>query len=644
MVLVEDSDHYQPISWDDAFTLIAEQLRATHPDRAVFYTSGRTSNEAAYSYQLLARSYGTNNLPDCSNMCHESSGLALGRTIGIGKGSVQLDDFGQADLILVVGQNPGTNHPRMLSALAEAKRKGARIVGINPLPEAGLFRFRDPQTMSGLVKGGVELADDYLQIKLGGDLALFQALGHLLITAEDDAPGTVVDAAFVRDHTDGFAAYAEARRRIDWAAIHEATGLPHEQVERLALQLAGSKATIICWAMGLTQHKHSVPTLQELVNLQLIRGMIGKPGAGLCPVRGHSNVQGDRTMGIWELMPEWFLAAVDSEHGITAPRKPGYDTVGTLNAMAAGEIDVFVGLGGNFVSATPDTVATEAAMRRVGLTVQISTKPNRSHLVHGRVGLILPTLGRTDRDDRHPGGPQFVTVEDSMSVVHSSRGRLAPVSDRLLSEPVIVCRLARAVLGPDHPVDWEAMAADYDVIRGHVSRTIPGFTDYTERARGKNGFVLPHPPRDSRSFRTRLGKALLTVNELSWPRVPAGCLLLQTIRSHDQYNTTIYGLDDRYRGISEARRVVLVNPTDLAELGLFDRQLVDVVSQWPTPTGVEHRRASGFRVVAYPTAPGCAAAYYPEANVLIPTNSVADQSRTPTSKAVVVRFEPAPPE
>jgi formate dehydrogenase major subunit len=641
MVIREGSDNYEPISWDDAFALIGRQLRATSPSRAAFYTSGRTSNEAAYTYQLMARAYGTNNLPDCSNMCHESSGTALSRTIGIGKGSVSLADIHVADLILVVGQNPGTNHPRMLSALTEAKANGARIVAVNPLPEAGLFRFRDPQTLTGLVKGGTELADDFLQIKLGGDLALFQALGHLLIAAEDAAPGTVVDTDFVASSTEGYQAYAAARRLIDWDSITEATGLPREQIEQLAMHLASSKATIICWAMGLTQHKHSVPTLQEVVNLLLIRGMIGKPGAGVCPVRGHSNVQGDRTMGIWELMPESFLAALDAEHGIAAPRPHGFDTVDTLNAMAAGEIDVFIGLGGNFVSATPDSAATEASMSRVGLTVQISTKPNRSHLVHGKVGVILPTLGRSDRDDGHPGGAQFVSVEDSMSVVHSSRGRLAPVSDRLLAEPVIVCRMARALLGAEHPVDWEAMAADYDVIRDHISRVVPGFQQYNERVRVKEGFVLPHPPRDSRSFATASGKAQITVNELSWPRVPEGRLLLQTMRSHDQYNTTIYGLDDRYRGISQARRVVLVSPADITALGLVDRQLVDVVSEFDTPAGTEYRRAANFRVISYPTAQGNAAAYYPEANVLVPTNSVADESGTPTSKAVVIKLEAA---
>ena len=641
MVVRPGSDHYTPISWDDAFDLIAEELRAAGPDRSVFYTSGRTSNEAAFVYQLLARSFGTNNLPDCSNMCHESSGSALTESIGIGKGSVSLADIGRADLLLVVGQNPGTNHPRMLSALAEAKRNGARIVAINPLPEAGLFSFKDPQTVRGMVGGGVDLAEDFLQIKLGGDLALFQALGHLLVTADDADPGSAVDREFIASSTSGYEEYAAARRTIDWSAIDAATGLPRRQIEDLARRLRDSRATIICWAMGLTQHKHSVPTLRELTNVLLIRGMIGKPGAGVCPVRGHSNVQGDRTMGIWERPPAPFLDALDAEFGISSPREHGFDTVRTLREMRAGRVDVFMGMGGNFVSATPDTATTEAALRRCSLTVQVSTKLNRSHLVHGRTAIILPTLGRSDRDDGHRSGAQFVSVEDSMSVVHSSRGRLDPVSDHLVAETVLVCRLARRLLGPEHGVEWEAMADDYDVIRDHIARVIPGFADYNARVRTKDGFVLPHPPRDSRTFNTPDGRARLTVNELSWPQVPAGRLLLQTIRSHDQYNTTIYGLDDRYRGISQARRVVLVDPDDLLELGLADRQLVDVVSEWPDdPTGVTERRAERFRIVSYPTARGCAAAYFPEANVLVPTDSVADVSGTPTSKSVVVRLEP----
>ena len=641
MVLREGDEHYTPISWDASFALIAAHLNATTPDRAIFYTSGRTSNEAAFLYQLLVRSYGSSNLPDCSNMCHESSGSALTEAIGIGKGSVSLADIHEADLVLVVGQNPGTNHPRMLTALSETKHNGGHIVAVNPLPEAGLFNFRDPQTVAGVIGGGTELADDFLQIKIGGDLALFQALGHLLVTAEDQAPGSVLDTDFVRKSTNGYEEYATARRSIDWDEIDAATGLERAQIEQLAQRLIASERTIICWAMGLTQHKNSVPTLKELTNLLLIRGMIGKPGAGVCPVRGHSNVQGDRTMGIWEKMPEKFLSALDAEFGITSPRTHGFDTVDALRAMGRGNVDVFVGMGGNFASATPDTAATENALRSIGLTVQISTKLNRSHLVHGRTALILPTLGRSDLDDAHPGGAQFVSVEDSMSAVHPSRGRLDPVSDELLAEPVIICRLARVLLGTGHPVAWEAMAADYDVIRDHVSRVIPGFEDYNRRIRTKNGFVLPHPPRDTRTFSTPSGRAEITVNELTYPKVPAGRLLLQTLRSHDQYNTTIYGLDDRYRGISDARRVVMINPADLAAFGLVDRQMVNVISEWPTADGITERVAENFRVVAYPTTKkGSAAAYYPEANVLIPTDSVADTSGTPTSKSVIVRLQP----
>ncbi|MBM9467609.1 FdhF/YdeP family oxidoreductase [Nakamurella leprariae] len=645
MMLEPGSDHYRPISWDEAFGLVATALRATTADRSVFYTSGRTSNEAAFLYQLFVRCLGTNNLPDCSNMCHESSGSALSQTIGIGKGSVSLEDIHEADLVLVMGQNPGTNHPRMLTALTHTKQRGGRVVAVNPLPEAGLLNFRDPQTVSGLLRGGTDLADDFLQIRLGGDLALLQAVGHLLVTRHADT----LDRDFIAAHTRGFEAYAAARATIDWAEIEAATGLPRTRIEALAEQMASSQRTIICWAMGLTQHKHSVPTLRELVDVLLLRGMIGKPGAGVCPVRGHSNVQGDRTMGIYEKPPASFLDALEREFalpeaGVSLPREHGYDVVEALQAMGRGEVDVFVAMGGNFIGATPDTTATEAAMRSVGLTVQISTKLNRSHLVHGTVGLILPTLGRSDADTDHPGGAQFVSVEDSMSAVHASRGRLTPVSEQLLAEPVIVARLAQAVLGDDHPVDWAEMAADYDVIRDHIAGVLPDFADYNTRVRHRGGFVLPHPPRDSRTFSTASGRAEFTVNELTWLRVPPGRLLLQTLRSHDQYNTTIYGLDDRYRGIANARRVVLVNPDDLAELGLAERESVDVVSEWTAADGtVTERRGEQFTVVGYPTPRGCAAAYYPEANVLIPTDSVADESNTPTSKSVVIRLESRSP-
>ncbi|WP_436495141.1 FdhF/YdeP family oxidoreductase [Actinokineospora sp. HUAS TT18] len=630
MVLRDGATHYEPITWDGAFALIADQLRAlSTPDEAVFYTSGRTSNEAAFLYQLFARSFGTNNLPDCSNMCHESSGAALNQTIGVGKGSVSLADFERAALILVVGQNPGTNHPRMLSALESAKRAGAKIVAVNPLPEAGLMRFKNPQKPSGVLGKGTELADEFLQIRLGGDQALFQAIGHLLLAWD------ALDHEFIEASTHGFAEYAASVRDLDWADVLHATGLPREQIEKVARMVADSPATITCWAMGLTQHKHSVPSIREITNVSLLRGMVGKPGAGLCPVRGHSNVQGDRTMGIWEKMPERFMAALETEFGITVPREHGHDTVAAIRAMRDGKARVFMAVGGNFAAATPDTAVTEAALRSCELTVQVSTKLNRSHVAHGRVALILPARGRTERDTQ-AGGDQFVTVEDSMSVVHRSRGRLEPASPELRSEVDIICGLAQAVFGT-HPVPWGEFAADYNLVRDRISRVVPGCESYNAKVREPDGFVLPHPPRDSREFPgTATGKANFTANPLTVIRVPEGRLLLQTLRSHDQYNTTIYGLDDRYRGIKDARRVVLVNPDDLAALGLADGAMVDLVSEWSDG----ERRAPSFRVVAYSTARGCAAAYFPEANALVPLDSTAETSGTPTSKSIVVRLEP----
>ncbi|MFK0007093.1 FdhF/YdeP family oxidoreductase [Paenarthrobacter sp. NPDC090520] len=634
-VVIRPGDtHYSPISWTDAFALIGEHINASTPDRCVFYTSGRTANETAFMYQLFARSLGTNNLPDCSNMCHESSGSALNPTIGIGKGTVSLEDLHQAELVLVVGQNPGTNHPRMLSALSDCKRNGGKVVAVNPLPEAGLLNFKDPQSLNGVIGGGTTIADEFLQIKVGGDLALFQALGHLLLEEEKRNPGTVVDKSFIGKQTEGFENYARARSVLDWEETERATGLSREEIIKVAGMMAASKGTIICWALGLTQQPHSVDTLKEIINLLLLQGNFGKPGAGACPVRGHSNVQGDRTMGIWEKPKEPFLEALDKEFGFRMPRDHGYDSVETQHALEKGEVDVFVSMGGNFAAAGSDTNALEAGLKTAGLTVHISTKPNRAHVVHGRTSLILPTLGRTDTDDKHPKGRQFLSVEDSMSVIHKTQGRLEPVSEHLLSEPVIVARMAQATFGDDHEVDWRAMAEDYDVIRDHISRVIPGFEDFNARVRTKNGFVLPNPPRDTRTFATDIGKARFSVSPLEYLEAPAGHLILQTVRSHDQYNTTFYGLDDRYRGVSEARRVILVHEDDIKELGFQDRDLVDVIS---TFAGTE-RRANKFRLIAYPTAKGCAAAYFPEANALVHRELVARESNTPGYKAMTVRF------
>ncbi|MBQ0988387.1 FdhF/YdeP family oxidoreductase [Streptomyces sp. F63] len=650
MYLPEGATHYEPVPWERAFDIIAEELRALRsPDEAVFYTSGRTSNEAAFLYQLFAREFGTNNLPDCSNLCHESSGSALTETLGVGKGSVLLDDLHRADLIIVAGQNPGTNHPRMLTALEDAKAAGARIITVNPLPEAGMERFRNPQTARGLTGRGTPLTDLFLQIRIGGDQALFRALSRLLLEADDAAdhgapaasPGgpAPVDHAFVREHTHGFEEFATAARSADWDGILNATGLDRSDIDAALRMVLGARSIIVCWAMGLTQHKHSVPTIREIVNFLLLRGNIGRPGAGVCPVRGHSNVQGDRTMGIFERPAPAFLDALEREFGFAPPRHHGYDVVRSIRALRDGTAKVFFAMGGNFVSASPDTDVTEAAMRRARLTVHVSTKLNRSHVVTGARALILPTLGRTERDHQ-ASGEQFVTVEDSMGMVHASRGRLEPASPHLLSEPAIVCRLARRVLGDRSRTPWEAFERDYRLIRDRISRVVPGFDDFESKVARPGGFTLPHAPRDDRRFPTATGKANFTAAPLTHPRVPEGRLLLQTLRSHDQYNTTIYGLDDRYRGIKGGRRVVLVHPDDARALGFPDGSYADLVGEWTDGT---ERRAPGFRVVHYPTARGCAAAYYPETNVLVPLDATADTSNTPASKSVVIRLEPTPP-
>ncbi|MET8619669.1 FdhF/YdeP family oxidoreductase [Streptomyces albidoflavus] len=636
MVKRPGATHYEPVGWDEAFGILADELRSlASPDEALFYTSGRLNNEAAFLLQLFARAYGTNNLPDCSNMCHESSGSALGETLGIGKGSVSLDDIHEADLVFVVGQNPGTNHPRMLSALEETKRNGGQVVAVNTLPEAGLMRFKHPQKARGVIGRGTEIADQFLHIRAGGDLALFQALNLLLLEAEDEAPGTVLDHAFIASDTTGFEAFAEHARKTRWEDVLEATGLTREEIEEVHRRVLAGRKVIVCWAMGLTQQKHGVPSIREIVNFLLLRGSIGRPGAGVCPVRGHSNVQGDRTMGVWERMPREFLDALGREFSFTPPAHHGLDAVDSIRAMRDGRASFFLGVAGNFVRATPDSEVTEAALRRCRLTAQISTKLNRSHTVCGETALILPTLGRSDRDVQE-GGLQFYTVEDSMSEVHASRGRLAPASPHLLSEVAIISRLARRTLGDEPAIPWEEFERDYGTIRDRISRVVPGFEEFNARVDRPGGFTLPNPVNEG-VYPTPSGKAVFTRNEFTMLRAPEGHLILQTLRSHDQWNTVPYAMNDRYRGIHNARRVVLVNPADLAALGLADRDLVDLVGVWEDG---RERRAPAFRVVSYPTSPGSAAAYYPETNVLVPLDSVADISNCPTSKGVVVRLEP----
>ncbi|MEU7077622.1 FdhF/YdeP family oxidoreductase [Streptomyces sp. NPDC046409] len=636
MVKRPGADHYEPISWHDALGLLADELRSLDsPDEAVFYTSGRVSNEAAFLLQLFARAFGTNNLPDCSNMCHESSGFALHETLGTGKGTVSLDDLHHADLILVVGQNPGTNHPRQLSALEEAKRNGARVIAVNALPEAGLLRFRNPQKARGIIGRGVPIADQFLQIRSGGDLALFQGLNRLLLEAEDARPGTVLDQDFIRSDTSGYEEFSRHARTVAWEDVLAATGLTRGEIEKVRDEVLRSERVVVCWAMGVTQHRHGVPTIREIVNFLLLRGNLGKAGAGACPVRGHSNVQGDRTMGVWEQMPDSFLDALREEFGFEPPRAHGFDSVNAIRAMGEGRVKVFVGVAGNFVRAAPDSDVTEDAMRRCRLTVHVSTKLNRSHTVCGETALILPTLGRTERDIQATG-EQFVTVENSMSEVHSSHGRLEPASKVLLSEVAILCRLAARTLDARASIPWAEFEADYGTIRNRIARIVPGLHDFNRRVARPGGIRLPNPVNEG-VYGTATGKAMFTRNAWQMLHAPDGHLVLQSLRSHDQWNTVPYTDDDRYRGIHGSRRVVLVNPRDVTRLGLAPGQKVDLVSVW---AGGADRRAEDFTVVPYPTALGCAAAYYPETNVLLPLDSVAESSNQPTAKGMVVRLEP----
>jgi molybdopterin-dependent oxidoreductase alpha subunit len=624
MLLRRGATHYEPVSWDSAFELLSAELNSlNYPDQAIFYTSGRTSNEAAFLYQLFVRQFGTNNLPDCSNMCHESSGTALGETIGIGKGTVTLEDFDLADAIFVIGQNPGTNHPRMLSALQRAKRRGCKLVHINPLPEVGMTRFKHPQEIRGLFGRGTELADLFLQVRINGDVALLQGISKVVLAHE------AFDRGFIEKHTTGFEDFARALEKVSWEKIVEQSGVSRGLIEAAHIFMA-SERTIFCWAMGLTQHRNAVANIQEIVNLMLLRGQIGKPGAGLCPVRGHSNVQGDRTVGITERPAAAFLDRLGAEFSFEPPRNHGFDTVKSIHAMHEGQGKVFFALGGNFLSATPDTDFTAAALRRCRLTAHVSTKLNRSHVVTGDRALILPCLGRTEIDVQ-PSGPQFVTTENSMGVVQMSRGSLEPASPELLSETQIVAKLARKTFEHRTTVDWEAFAADYDVIREAIERVIPGFDHYNARARESGGFYLPNPVRE-RVFNTPSGKAVFTVHPLPEHHLKPGQLLMMTIRSHDQFNTSVYSPNDRYRGIRNGRRVVFLNPKDIESAGLRARQVVDLVSHF----NGEERVAPQFAVVPYDIPERCAATYFPEANVLVPVGSVAEKSNTPASKSVVI--------
>ena len=640
MIVRRGGTHYEPLGWDEAFAKIAEHLNALDsPNEAIFYTSGRTSNEAAFLYQLFVRMYGTNNMPDCSNMCHESSGVALSETLGLGKGSVTLEDFYYSDLILILGQNPGTNHPRMMSALERAKRNGAKIVAINPLPETGLLNFKNPQdflhptkALGTLLGQGTHLADLFVPVKIGGDVALLKGVMKVMLEAEDTRPGEVFDRAFINEKTEGLDAFLDDLRAEDWDRIVEGSGIGLTQIREIADLVMANERIIACWAMGLTQHKNAVGSIQEIVNLLLLKGSIGKPGAGTCPVRGHSNVQGDRSMGIWERPQKPFLDALKREFNFNPPRKHGYDTVEAIHAMHEGRGKVFIALGGNFLSATPDTEYTAEALQNCRLTVQISTKLNRAHLIHGEAALILPCLGRTEVDEQ-ASGPQFVSVENSMGVVHDSQGMLEPASPSLKSEVAIVAGIAEATLGSEN-VNWGALRDDYNRIREHISRVIPGCENYSERVRGA-GFYLPNGPREQH-FTTDTEKAKFTVHPIPKESLKDGQYIMMTIRTHDQFNTTIYGLDDRYRGIKNERRVILMNPEDMAEAGIEKGDVLDLTSHFKK----EERVARRFIALPYAIPRRCTATFFPEANVLVPIGSTADKSNTPVSKNVVISVAP----
>jgi molybdopterin-dependent oxidoreductase alpha subunit len=634
MIVKPASDYYEPIEWPDAFQLIAKELNALQsPNEAIFYTSGRTCNEAAFLYQLFVRMFGTNNLPDCSNMCHESSGVALTETVGIGKGSVTLDDFDHAEVIVVIGQNPGTNHPRMLTTLQQAKKRGAIIITINPIEEAGLIGFQHPRNPLEWISKPTVLTDIWLQVRINEDVALLQVINRMLLDRDTES-NKILDWDFIRDKTQGFETYKADLLSYDLEQLIKRSGVERAKIERAVDVLAKSNRIIVCWAMGLTQHKNAVDNIREIVNLLLMKGSIGKEGAGTCPVRGHSNVQGDRTMGIYEKPKSEFLDSLQRVFLFEPPRKSGFDTVESIQAMAEGRAKVFFALGGNFVSATPDTDFTAKALRKCKLTIQVSTKLNRSHLEHGETALILPCLGRTETD-KQKSGNQFVTVENSAGVVHKSEGSKRPVSNNLLSEPRIVTELAKATLKYSR-MNWSTLSDDYDQIRDLIEKTIPGFERYNERVRKAGGFYLPNSAREGK-FNTISAKAVFTINKSSNHELAADEFLMMTIRSHDQFNTTIYGLNDRYRGVHYGRRVIFMNEADMASRNLKQGDWVNIISNYDgTP-----RQANEFVVVPYNIPGQSVATYFPEANVVVPYNHFAWGSQTPISKSVIVKLSKA---
>ncbi|GAA4326814.1 FdhF/YdeP family oxidoreductase [Mucilaginibacter gynuensis] len=634
MYLPEGGTHYRPVSWDDAFKKIGAKLNGlVDPDKAIFYTSGRTSNEAAFVYQLFAREFGTNNLPDCSNMCHESTSVALKKQCGLGKASIKLDDLYQAEVIIIIGQNPGTNAPRMLSALRKGKENGAKIVAINPMRETGLIGFSDPQKIKGILHIDTKIADLYLKPKTNSDQALLKAMAKMLWEEERKTPGTVFDHQFIEQHTTGYRELLADLEKQDLDDLLNYCCISKDEIQVLINLIKHKTKIVFCWAMGITQHKNAVNTIYDIVNILLLKGSIGKPGAGTCPVRGHSNVQGDRTVGIWDKPEPAMLDKLKDIYGFEPPRENGYDVVKAVKAMHGNDASVFFALGGNFLSATPDTNYSAEAMRRCDLTVHVSTKLNRSHLVHGKEALILPCLSRSDKDI-HDGKEHFVSTEGTTGVVQSSRGVLKPVSEDLLSEVQIICRLAKATFGKKSKVDWDLFEQNYDAIRDDIGKVVKGFDNYNERIRVKGGFYLPNGPREQK-FDTEVGKAYFMVTPLEKLVINEGELIMMSIRSHNQFNTTIYGLKDRYRGVDNQRRVVFMNEHDMKRQGLKTNDVVDIISNYNDVVRV----APKFVVIAYDIAEHCVATYYPETNVLIPVDHTADGSNQPASKSVIVTLK-----
>jgi len=636
MYLPKDGTHYQPISWSDAFEKIANHLNCLEsPNQAAFYTSGRTSNEASFVYQLFVREFGTNNMPDCSNMCHETSGTALLPTIGIGKGTVRLDDFYDTDVIVIIGQNPGTNAPRMMSALEKGKRNGAKIIAINPLPEAGLMGFHNPQQVNGLLGKGTSLADLYLPVKINGDMALLKALESVLFEFEKKSPGNVFDQKFIAEKTVGFDAFCQQFKKYQLEDLARDSGIDESSIRQAAEMLAHNKRIIFCWGMGLTQQPNGVEMVREIVNILLLKGSIGKPGSGVCPVRGHSNVQGNRTMMINEEPTSAQLDRLKKVFGFEPPRKPGHDVVRTIKAMQDGTVNVFFSMGGNFLSATPDTTYTAQALRKLKLSVCVSTKLNRSHLVHGEEALILPTLSRSDLDLVN-GEVQFISTESSMGIVQSSKGVLKPVSDKLMNETQIVCRLAMATLGSRSVVNWQRYHNSYDAVRDDIEKCIPGFENYNIRVREKNGFYLPNAAREGKFITEKyIDRAPFTLTSVPNNTLAPGEYLMATTRTHDQFNTTIYGYEDRYRGIKNERRVIFMNQQDIDEAGFVNGEKVDLFNY---DDGIQ-RVAPLFIIVAYPIPKGNTVTYFPETNVLISINNVVKESNMPAAKYVRIKIK-----